>query len=210
MDTTLLVSLAGFALINSATPGPNNLLLVSCSTLFGWRKTVPLLAGIMLGFAIVLASAVLGLGTIVTKWPWLVMVVRIAGALWLAYMSLRFFAAALERVQHSDHKAQAALSRPLRFYEGVLFQWVNPKALILALSSAGAYFAIAETPLLRAVIIVGVFFLSGLVSCTSWMFAGEMLNRYMTNGRSARCINLIMGVLILLTAAHIILGADFS
>lgn len=206
MDKTLLVSLAGFAFINSATPGPNNLLLVSCSTLFGWRKTLPLLAGIMLGFAVVLASAVLGLGTIVSTWPWLVTIVRIAGALWLAYLSLRFFAVAFASGPQDGNSSKAPLSRPLRFYEGVLFQWINPKALVLALSSAGAYFAIADTAMLRTFIIVGVFFLSGLLSCTSWMFAGEVLNRYLSTGRSARYINFLMGCLILLTAVHIFIG----
>lgn len=206
MDKALLVSLAGFAFINSATPGPNNLLLVSCSTLFGWRKTVPLLAGILLGFAIVLASAVLGLGTVVANWPWLVTVVRVAGALWLAYMSLRFFAVAFGHGAKTNDNGKAPLARPLRFFEGVMFQWINPKALVLALSSAGAYFAIADTAMLRAFIIVGVFFVTGLVSCTSWMFAGELLNRYLSTGRSARYINFLMGGLILLTAVHILSG----
>jgi threonine/homoserine/homoserine lactone efflux protein len=206
MDKTLLISLAGFAFVSSATPGPNNLLLVSSGALFGWRRTLPLLAGILLGFAILMASAVFGLGTVVAQWPWLVTIVRVAGAAWLAWMSLRFFlAAATSRATQVDRE-RAAISGPPGFIAGVLFQWINPKALILALSSAGAYIAIAELAYQRVVIIVGVFFISGLVSCTTWMIAGDTLNRYMTSGRSAMYVNLVMGILILLTAVHILLG----
>ena len=204
MDKALLLSLAGFAFVSSATPGPNNLLLVSSGALYGWRRTLPLLAGILLGFAILLASAVLGLGSIVAKWPQLVDIVRIMGATWLAAMSVRFFLAA--RRSDDVEKERASLSRPFKFFEGVLFQWINPKALILALTSAGAYIALAELPVQRAMIIVGVFFITGLVSCTTWMFAGDVLNRYMSGGRSARYINLAMGILILLTALQILLG----
>lgn len=204
MDKALLLSLAGFAFVSSATPGPNNLLLVSSGALYGWRRTLPLLAGILLGFAILLASAVLGLGSIVAKWPQLVDIVRIMGAAWLAAMSVRFFLAAKET--DGVERERAALSRPFRFFEGVMFQWINPKALILALTSAGAYIALADLPVQRAMIIVGVFFVAGLVSCTTWMFAGDVLNRYMSGGRSARYVNLGMGILILLTATQILLG----
>lgn len=204
MDKALLLSLAGFAFVSSATPGPNNLLLVSSGALYGWRRTLPLLAGILLGFAILLASAVLGLGSIVAKWPQLVDIVRIMGAAWLAAMSVRFFLAAKET--DGVERERAALSRPFRFFEGVMFQWINPKALILALTSAGAYIALADLPVQRAMIIVGVFFVAGLVSCTTWMFAGDVLNRYMSGGRSARYVNLGMGTLILLTAIQILLG----
>jgi len=206
MDKTLLISLAGFAFVSSATPGPNNLLLVSSGALFGWRRTLPLLAGILLGFAILLASAVFGLGAIVAQWPWLVTIVRITGAAWLAWMSLPFFFAAAKSRATTVNDEPAAISRPPGFVAGVLFQWINPKALILALSSAGAYIAIAELAYQRVVIIVGVFFVAGLVSCTTWMVAGDALNRYMRSGRTAMYVNLAMGLLILLTAAHILLG----
>ena len=100
----------------------------------------------------------------------------------------------------------AALGRPLRFYEGVLFQWINPKALVLALSSAGAYIAIADSPIHRAIIIVATFFVAGLVSCTTWMIAGDVLNRYMSSGKSSRYINFTMGILLILTAIQILFG----
>jgi len=204
MESTLLVSLAGFAFISAITPGPNNLLLMSSGALFGWQRSLPHLGGVLAGFAILMTSAVFGLGSVVSQWPWLVTVVRIIGAAWLAWMSLRYFVAGI-RGPTAD-SSPAPISRPFRFHEGVLFQWVNPKALILVISAAGAYIAIADSIIERTLIIVGVFFLAGVVSCSLWMIAGDALNRLMSSGKSATYVNVGMGILILLTALHILLG----
>jgi threonine/homoserine/homoserine lactone efflux protein len=206
MDSALLVSLTGFAFISAITPGPNNILLMSSGALFGWQRSLPHLSGILLGFAILMSSAVFGLGSVVAKWPWLVTIVRVLGAAWLAWMSLRYFLAGLRGPEASTESSPAPISRPFRFHEGILFQWVNPKALILVISAAGAYIAIAESVVQRALIIVGVFFVAGVFSCSIWMIAGDALNRYMSSGKSAKYVNVGMGILILLTALRILLS----
>ena len=87
-----------------------------------------------------------------------------------------------------------------------MFQWVNPKAIIASLSSAGAYIAIAELAWQRAIIIVGVFFFTGLLACSTWMIAGDALNRYMSTGKAATWVNAAMGLLVLGTAVFILIG----
>ena len=76
VDSTLFLSLAGFAFISSITPGPNNLLLMSSAALFGWRRTLPHLFGVLLGFAILMSCAVFGLGATVQQWPRSLLVVN--------------------------------------------------------------------------------------------------------------------------------------
>lgn len=206
MNTTLLISLVGFAAISSITPGPNNLLLMSSSALFGWRRTLPHLGGVLIGFAILMSCSVFGLGAAVQQWPWTLIAVKVLGASWLAWMSLKFFRAAIGGPGGSSDMDNAPVSRPFRLYEAVLFQWINPKALVATLSSAGAFIAIADSPYVRAAIIVTVFFVAGAISCSSWMMAGDALKRLMASGKSAPRINLSMGIVILLTAIYIVLA----
>jgi len=206
VDKALFVSLIGFAFITSVTPGPNNLLLMSSGALFGWRRTVPHLVGIQIGFVILMSAAVFGLGSLVARWPWLITIVRVLGASWLAWMSLRFFKAAIRDAETESRMEAAPISRPFRLSEAVLFQWVNPKAIIAALSSAGAYIAIAEQAWLRAIIIAGVFCVTGMLACSIWTIAGDALNRYMSSGKSAKWVNAGMAMLILATAALILAG----
>ena len=206
MDIALFISLIGFAFVASITPGPNNLLLMSSGALFGWRSSLPHLGGILLGFAVVMTSAVFGLGTLVEQWPWLLEVVRVLGASWLAWMSLRYFKAAIRINDIEGRMDVAPISRPFRFFEAVLFQWINPKAIVAALSSAGAYIAIADLAWQRAIIIAGVFFFTGLIACATWMIAGDALNKYMSTGKAAPWINIAMALLILGTAVFIFIG----
>jgi len=206
MDGTLFISLVGFAFVTSLTPGPNNLLLMSSGALFGWRRTVPHLSGILLGFAVLMTSAVFGLGSIVARLPWSMTVVRVLGAAWLAWLSIRYFRAAIRSPGTEARVEEAPIARPFRLHEAVLFQWINPKALIACLSAAGAYIAIAELAWQRAMIMVGVFFVSGLFGCTTWMIAGNALNRYLSEGSAATWTNGGMGLLIIATAALILFG----
>ena len=206
MNGPLFVSLIGFAFVSSITPGPNNLLLMSSGALFGWRRSLPHLGGVLLGFAVVMTSAVFGLGKLVDAWPWLLTVVRIAGAACLLWMSIRYFSAAVRNPDPEARMEPAPISRPFRFFEAVLFQWINPKAIILTLSSAGAYITLAEHAWQRAAIIVGVFFITGVISCSTWMLAGDALNRVLAEGQSARWMNTTMGLLIVATAALILFG----
>ncbi|MDG2377242.1 MAG: LysE family translocator [Woeseiaceae bacterium] len=206
MDTALFVSLIGFVFITLITPGPNNLLLMSSGALFGLRRTVPHLAGIQLGFVTLMTASVFGLGVLVARWPWLVTGLRMLGATWLAWLSLRFFRTAIKYTSTESWMETAPISRPFRFVEALLFQWINPKGIVAAISTASAYIAIAESPWQRALILSSAFFLIGSVASITWVIAGDTLTRYLSAGRSATWMNTAMGVLILGTAALILFG----
>ena len=83
---------------------------------------------------------------------------------------------------------------------------MNPKGIVAAISTAGAYIAIAESLWQRALILSGAFFLIGSLACTTWVIAGDTPSRYLSTGRSATWMNATMGILILGTAALILFG----
>lgn len=204
VDLSLLASLVGFAVISSITPGPNNLMLMSSAALYGWRRTLPHVAGVLLGFSLLMTCAVYGLGAVVARWPWLVTVARFAGASWLAWMAWLYVRAAIRIASGMRYPDDVRTSRPLTFHEGLLFQWANPKALLLSISSAAAYVGLTESLHLRALLIVGVFFLIGGPCVLTWMAAGDGLRQLMATGRHAATINALMGGLILATAFMIL------
>lgn len=205
VDITLFLSMLGFALATCITPGPNNFMLMSSGALFGFRRTLPHIFGIQIGFITLTTAAVLGLGAVVLRMPWLILVVRIAGAGWLTWLAIGFLRAARKQ---SDEDAPSRIqkhSRPLRFHEAAFFQWANPKGLIIALSASGAYLGISPDPTLRVVTICGAFTVMGMLSATTWTIGGDLLNRLMSTGRSARLLNLMMGFLLLATAVIILM-----
>ena len=205
VDTPLFLSLIGFALANCITPGPNNFMLMSSGALFGFPRTLPHILGIQLGFMSLMASSVLGLGAVVLQMPWLITFVKVAGAGWLCWLAFGFLAAARNHRETNIAGAELTRSRPFKVYEAALFQWANPKGLIIALSASGAYLGIAPTPSVRVLMICGAFTAMGTLSATTWTLVGNLLNQFMSTGRSARLLNLLMGLLMLATGAIILM-----
>lgn len=204
VDMSLVLSLSGFAVISSITPGPNNLMLMSSAALFGWRRTMPHLLGVVMGFAVLMASAVLGLGAVVQRWPWLVTAVKVGGALWLSWMAWQYIRTGIKLSSGSRYPDDVPTSRPFRLHEAMLFQWANPKAVLLAISSAGAYVGISDSIAQRTAIIVGIYFFMGAPCVITWVVAGDAIKRMLTRGSYAPLINALMGILILMTAAVIL------
>jgi len=200
MDGAIFSSLLSFAFITSITPGPNNFMQMSSGALFGFRRTIPHIAGIQFGFATLMASCVFGLGVVVEQFPWLVTIVKVIGAAWLVWLALKFFKAVFETSDAKENSKAETSARPLKFYEAAFFQWANPKALIMGLVAAGLYVEIADTTIVRAMIICATFMTVGIFSSTTWTLAGHTLNRYMSSGRSAVLLNAIMGILLVATA----------
>ena len=217
IDWALYAAFIGFAFTASFTPGPNNFMLMSSGALFGFRRTLPHILGIAVGFNFVMLAALLGMGVIIDQFPWLLTIVKVAGAIWLAWLGSKFFSAAAQhRTDQQNTKKQNAditqntepkkRSRPFKFYEAVLFQWVNPKGLIMALAAAGAYVGISSDFKLRIFLICATFLFMGFTSASTWAVAGSTLNRLMSQGRSAVVLNIIMGLLLLATAGMILMA----
>jgi len=210
IDWPLYAAFVGFALTAGFTPGPNNFMLLSSGALFGMRRTTPHILGIAVGFPIVMLAAMFGMGVVIDLFPWLLTIVKVAGAAWLAWLGFKFLKAALLHKRYAKEPTkksqQQERSRPFKFYEAVLFQWVNPKGLIMALATASAYVGISDDFQLRTLMICGTFFLVSLSSASTWAIGGSALNRLMSQGGSAVILNFIMSLLLLATALMILMA----
>lgn len=204
MDPQHVSALMIFALTACVTPGPNNLMLMMSGNLFGWRASLPHIAGIIIGFAFMVVCAVYGLTLLLERLPWLTWGVRLVGTAWLGWLGLKFIIAAQQATQSDAPEARNGAARPLRFYEAVLFQWANPKSLIVATSATSAFLHVASAPLERAIIIAGGFSLAGLVSTHLWTLSGSALSVLLSTGKHAYMMQIAMGILLLLTAASLL------
>lgn len=206
MDWALLSSFVVFAVVMSITPGPNNLMMMSSSALFGARATLPHWLGIQLGFNLLLVAAVFGLGELVARYPQTLLFVRLAGAAWLGWLAWSFARAGLSPGEAGEGEAGYARSRPLRLHEGALFQLINPKAWLMTVSAAAAYIGLASEAPERALIMVGVFVLFGSPCGLLWVMAGGLIRRWLGVGDQARWLNLGIAVLLAATIALILFG----
>jgi threonine/homoserine/homoserine lactone efflux protein len=198
MTAGLLLAFASFAFVGSITPGPNNAMLLASGLNYGFRRTVPHIAGISLGCVAMLVLVGLGLGAVFEAVPVLYTALRYAGAaylLWLAWNIAR--SGPMANRQPSGH--------PMTFWQAAAFQWVNPKAWILVVGAVSTYAPRDGFELNVAVLAV----LLGLVNAPSicvWASFGTMLRPWLTDPRRLRAFNVAMAVLLVLSLLPILEG----
>jgi threonine/homoserine/homoserine lactone efflux protein len=200
MSHSLLIAFVMFATVMFITPGPNNIMLLSSGLTYGFRRTLPHVAGITIGFAFMVGAVGAGLGTIFSAYPVLQTILKYAGVAYLIYLA---FAIAM-----SDPVAPEQDNRrgPMTFWGAAMFQWVNAKGWVMVIGTITAYAAIAAYPW-NILIQVGLSLILGVVSCTAWALFGSALRPVLTSRRLVRAFNIIMALLLLASLYPVFMDA---
>lgn len=180
-------ALALFSLVSSATPGPNNTMLLSSGVNFGFMRTVPHMLGVSLGFMVMVIAIGLGLGEIFQRAPMLYTALEIAGALYLLYLAWK--------IAHAGTPHEGKTRRPMTFMQAAAFQWVNPKAWVMAITGVTLY-RVHPDFRLNALLIGGAFALINLPSVAMWAGFGVGLQRILHHPRAVRAFNVAMALLL--------------
>lgn len=197
--STLLVALLPFAISTSITPGPNNLMLTVSALNFGFRRTVPLLLGIMTGFPIMLLAVGLGMGRVFDVYPSLHRMLVWAGAGYLLFLAWKIATAA----PPAEELTEAESSKPITFLQAALFQWVNPKAWIMAAGAITTY-TTPEAPLVPQVCLIAtVFAVVGVPSMLLWALLGRGLTQMLRSTAALRTFNCAMAALLVASLAFL-------
>ena len=192
MTYDAVLALSAFALVTSLTPGPNNLMLMASGANFGFRRTVPHMLGIGIGFTVMVVLVGLGLQQVFVTWPVAHAVLKAVSVLYLVWLAWKIARASAPAGQDG-----AGGGRPFTFLEAAGFQWVNPKAWAMALTAVTVYAPGREV---WAVVIVAVIFGAiNLPSVSTWTVAGQGIRRILTNPARLRAFNVTMAGLLVLS-----------
>jgi len=176
-----------FAMVAAVTPGPANTLILTTASTAGARAGLSCVLGISTSMGLLLFASALGLGQLIRAQPLLLKVMNYGGAVLLLWLAWRIATAG----RASDLKPV----KPVGFIEAAAFQWINPKAWLVAISAAGTYLQASPGNVWTQALMFGaVFFAAALPSNLVWLALGAGLHRWLRNGRSARIFNVTMGI----------------
>ena len=190
MSLNAIFTLFAIALAASWTPGPNNALLAGSGAKFGLRRTIPHALGVGLGFPVMVFIIAVFLGVAFQKSVILQDILRYGGAamlLWVAW-----------KIARSGGLGKASgPSRPFYFHEAVAFQWINPKAWVMAVSLTAQF--IDPAHMLKTLSVIScIFMICGLSSAFGWAALGTSLRRFLSVGSRMRVFDITMGIIIAL------------
>ncbi|WP_180897196.1 LysE family translocator [Martelella soudanensis] len=189
MTHETLLALIGFAIAASLTPGPNNFMVFTSTVNFGLLRTIPHMAGVVIGFVLLMASIGAGLGAVISAFPKLLIVAKVAGAAYLLWIAWKI---ANTRQMSSG---RAVSGRPLTFLQAAAFQWVNPKAWIMSLTAMSVY-TDPEHYVLSVALVSGIFGVVSVPSLSIWGGFGAGLRDWLSAGSRLKWFNIGMAVLL--------------
>lgn len=192
-DPTWLLSALTFAVSMSGTPGPNNAMVASSGATFGYWRTMPHLLGVTIGFPLMLVAVAVGAGDLMRAAPMVHTVMKWAGAAYLVWLAIKIATARPTVADAGSHR-----SKPLTFLQAALFQWINPKAWMIALGAVATYTA-ANRVVVQSTILAAIFLLTTLPCLTFWTMTGVGAARLLRSERSLRAFNIAMAALLILS-----------
>ncbi|GHB13395.1 LysE family translocator [Salinicola rhizosphaerae] len=181
-------SVALFSVSMTGTPGPNNVMLTASGALYGYRRTLPHIFGIMAGcFALFMAVA-LGLGVLFERFPLIQQGLKIVGAVYLLYLAWKIATAPPPDLAASEG------GRPLTAWQAATFQFVNPKAWVMGIALIAGFMP-ADGPLLINALVLSAFMeVIGFFCISCWAGFGMAIGRLLKTPRAWRVFNGLMGL----------------
>ncbi len=186
-----------FGIIAAVTPGPNNVMLTTTGLNFGVRRGIPHLAGICIGFPVMLALIGLGFGTLFQLYPILHDAIKVVGIVYLLYLAWKI---ATTRSSTSDDQR----TKPINFWQAAAFQWVNAKAWIMGSSALAAYTTLDDNFFIQVLIICVTFMIITIPCAGIWLVFGAGLQRFLRDPKHLQVFNIAMALLLVASILPVI------
>ena len=184
-----LLSLFLFMLGTGCSPGPNNIVASYSGFNFGILKTLPHMLGVILGFTLMVSILNFGLIKIFKIYPLLQEVLKISGSIFLVYLAYKI---AFKSEVNENKKIN-----PVKFIETFLFQFLNPKGVIVAIICVSTYVEKGANFVNHSIWVIGVSFLCAVISINFWTLIGKFLRKFATNEKFIKWFNYAMSILLL-------------
>ncbi|MBT5441090.1 MAG: LysE family translocator [Candidatus Marinimicrobia bacterium] len=186
-----IFSISLFWFVAAYTPGPNNVVASYSGFNFGIKKTIPHILGTTLGFTSLVLLLTIGLINVFKLFPIIQIVIRYLGTVFLIYLAYK--------IASSTASDEIKKENPVRFIETFLFQYLNPKGVMVAIIVVSTYVELGENYLNYATQVVALAFLFSSTSITLWTFIGKFLRKFATNDKFIKYFNYAMSMLLLLS-----------
>ena len=197
IEFKLFFALISYYFIMFATPGPNNAMLTASGIKFGFKKTLPHLIGIPFGHTIQITLVCFGLGSLFLKYPIVQFYMKWACFFYLLYLGWKIIGSFSESEKESG--------RPLKLYEAALFQFINPKAWVVALTAATAFFPNGENFIIATIFVAGTAPFVCFPSICIWVFFGSSIKLIIKNTKMKKIIEYLLALLLVVTAVIIVI-----
>ena len=205
IDLTLIALFIPTFFFVSITPGMCMTLAMTLGMSIGVRRTLYMMQGELIGVAVVALAAVAGVSAVMLQYPMAFTVLKLVGALYLAYVGINMFLSkgklALSEQNDTSDKSNKGL-----FYQGFITAIANPKGWAFMVSLLPPFIneEISLLPQLAALISIILFF--EFVCMMIYAAGGKTIGKVLTQKNNVKLLNKISGTLMMLVALWLALS----
>jgi len=186
-----ILSMALFWIVAAYTPGPNNVIASYSGFNFGIKKTLPHIFGVALGFTFLIFLLTIGLVNVFKIFPIIQVSLKYLGSIFLVYLAYKIYFSKIDSGKKNEN--------PVKFIETFLFQFLNPKGVLIGIIIVSTYVENGENYFKYATQVILFAFLVSLSSITFWTFVGKYLRKFATNEKFIKYFNCVMSLLLILS-----------
>ena len=179
-----------FIIVAAFTPGPNNFLASYSGFNFGIKKTIPLILGVTFGFPILLIAINSGLMIVFKQFEIHQEIIKILGSAFLMYLAYK--------IATTYQSKERKINNPAKFFNMLVFQFINPKAVMIAIIMVSTFISQKENFLRDTFIVVSFAIFFSFLSILSWTLLGKFLQRFASNAKFLRIYNYGMSLLLII------------
>ncbi len=196
IEIKLFFALVSYYFVMFVTPGPNNAMLTASGIKFGFKRTLPHLIGIPFGHTIQITLVCFGLGSVFQKYPNIQFYLK-----WICFFYLLYLGWKIIGSFSTNDKDSG---RPLRLYEASLFQFINPKAWVVALTAATAFYPSQESFFIATSFVAITAPIVCFPSICIWALFGASIKTLIKNSKTKKIVEYLLALLLVLTAIIIV------
>ena len=178
-----------FGIATAFTPGPNNIMSSYSGFNFGFKKTIPLMLGVIFGWTTMLTVMASGLIIIFQKYIFLQSIIKVLGTIFLIYLSYK--------IAFSSTSETEVIKKPVNFLDTFLFQFINPKGVMVAMIAVSTFIDAQNNYLRDASIVIITYFFMAVFSVSSWCLLGKYLRKFATSKNFIKRFNYTMSFLLI-------------
>ena len=184
-----IIPLILFAIAASFSPGPNNIVTSYTSFNFGFKKTIPTMLGVVIGWMTLVVFLQMSSGVIFKQFEELQIIIKIFRSIYLFYMAYK--------LSFSKSISGKSSPKPVTFVNTFFFQFINPKAIIYALLAISMFVDVQNNYLRDSLTLTAVFFFGAVGSQLTWCLIGKYLRKFATSKKFIKNFNYSMSFLLI-------------
>ena len=187
---TQLVPLILFGIATGFSPGPNNIMTSYTAFNFGVKKAIPTMLGVIIGWTLLIILLQLGSASVFQRYEFIQTAIKIVGSIYLLYMAYKLSFGGETKEKKIDPK-------PVTFANTFFFQFINPKSIIVGLTSISLFVDTENNYIRDSFILTTLWFLMAVGSQTTWCLMGKYMRKFATSQKFIKNFNYSMSFLLI-------------